>query len=271
MAIRLALTDIDGTILPHGQKQVSARMVEAFHAALDAGIRVGVATGRGLATVGPVFGGDERCLATAVATNGLQAYLDGELVFERTLPHDELQVLADHLHAAGEGGLIAFDDATPVLVEGDVEVLTHAFAAYGHAARLDRALPNVGIIKANVFCEPEAGRIEQVVAGLNALDTGLEVVPSLLGFGNVLPRGWSKGSAIDVLCEHLGIGIDEVVVFGDETNDLQMLGHVPNSVAVANAVPAVQETARWHIGSCDDGAVADALFSLAQGQWPFVR
>ena len=35
--IKLILTDIDGTILPYGQRSVSARTRAAFHVALDLG------------------------------------------------------------------------------------------------------------------------------------------------------------------------------------------------------------------------------------------
>ena len=49
MAVKLILTDIDGTILPRGERVVSSRTVAAFHAALDAGIAVGPASGRGYA------------------------------------------------------------------------------------------------------------------------------------------------------------------------------------------------------------------------------
>lgn len=46
--IRLILTDIDNTILPHGESRVSERTVSSFHRALDAGIHIGPASGRGI-------------------------------------------------------------------------------------------------------------------------------------------------------------------------------------------------------------------------------
>ena len=84
-------------------------------------------------------------------------------------------------------------------------------------------------------------------------------------------RGCNKATAIKWLCDELGIGLDEVVVFGDENNDLAMLSFVPNSVAVENASPEAAAAARWHIGSVDDDAVPDAIDQLAAGRWPFVR
>ena len=78
MAIKLILTDIDGTILPYGKKTVTSRCVDAFHAAMDAGILVGPASGRFYPWIPEFFGGDASCCATAIATNGSQVYLEGK-------------------------------------------------------------------------------------------------------------------------------------------------------------------------------------------------
>ena len=102
------------------------------------------------------------------------------------------------------------------------------------------------------------------------LDAGLHFgpvtgrVPAANGiFIDILPLGWSKGKSVEVLAEHLGIGMDEIAAFGDSENDLSMLGAVTHSVAVANATAEVKAAARWHIGACADDAVADALIDIA--------
>jgi hydroxymethylpyrimidine pyrophosphatase-like HAD family hydrolase len=67
-----------------------------------------------------------------------------------------------------------------------------------------------------------------------------------------------------MLLDELGIAREEVVVFGDADNDLAILLGVENSVAVDNATSAVKEAAKWHIGPCDDDAVAQALEDIAR-------
>ena len=47
-------------------------------------------------------------------------------------------------------------------------------------------------------------------------------------------------------------------------NDLSLISHYPNSVAVGNAVPAIQQTARWHIGPACEDSVARALLDIAE-------
>ena len=80
--VKLILSDVDETLMPLGHKQVPDHVIEAFHAALDAGIEIGPASGRGFAWIPPFFGEDEACCATALATNGSQIYLHGELIHE---------------------------------------------------------------------------------------------------------------------------------------------------------------------------------------------
>ena len=65
MPVKLILTDIDGTILPAGERAVSPRTVAAFHAAIDAGMLVGPASGRGYAWIPSFFGGDEALIPLA--------------------------------------------------------------------------------------------------------------------------------------------------------------------------------------------------------------
>ena len=93
--IRLILTDVDGTILPADRDEASPTCVAAFHAALEAGIHVGAASGRGATRVPQVFGGDKECCRTLLAANGMQVYLDDELVHEATIDHDALLAIAD--------------------------------------------------------------------------------------------------------------------------------------------------------------------------------
>jgi hydroxymethylpyrimidine pyrophosphatase-like HAD family hydrolase len=48
-----------------------------------------------------------------------------------------------------------------------------------------------------------------------------------------------------------------------------MLAHTPNGVAVEGSAPDAAAAARWHIGRCEDEAVAAAIEALAAGEWPF--
>ena len=269
MGVKLILTDIDGTVLPRGRSRVSDRTVSAFHAAMDAGIFVGPASGRGYSWIPDFFGGDTACCATALATNGLQVYLGGKLALERTLAPDALRELRAIVAETPRAGLVCFDDATPLLVEGSLDDLAAHFPAYAERCRVTSELPDFPVVKANVFTGAGEAAAAELVARLNAEVPALDVDRAMPTYSNVMPRGWNKGAAVAWMAERLGVGLDEVVVFGDADNDLSMFAAVEHSVAVAGATPEAAEAARWHIGACEDDAVAAAIEVLAAGEWPF--
>jgi Cof subfamily protein (haloacid dehalogenase superfamily) len=78
-------------------------------------------------------------------------------------------------------------------------------------------------------------------------------------FLEVLAQGVSKGSALSLIMERLGLKPEEVIAFGDEENDLPMFKAALHSAAPANAVPAVLSAAEFTVGSCDDEGVAAFL------------
>ena len=53
-----------------------------------------------------------------------------------------------------------------------------------------------------------------------------------------LPSGSGKTAAIEALSKISGISIEDIVAFGDDSNDVEMLKLCGKGIAVANAVPA---------------------------------
>lgn len=268
--IKLILTDIDDTVMPRGMTAVSERTVRAFRAARDAGITVGPSSGRGRAQIAPFFRNDEACFSTAITTNGLEIYAAGEKIAEHRLPTASLEQALSLVSASPRTGMLYFEGSQPYLVVGDREVL--GLTMPGYAARCIDAdgLPATPVLKANIFLDADFDETAAFAAMLNERVDGLDFDVPLPGYLNIMPSGWNKGSAVLALCEHLGIGTDEVAVFGDAGNDLAMFHVVENPVAVANATPEAAAAARWHIGACADDAVAASIEALAAGEWPFI-
>lgn len=269
--MKLILTDIDGTILPWRATQVSARTRAAFHAALDAGDVVGVSSGRGIDWIPPFFGGDEACVATAIATNGMQIYHDGVCVCEKHLPHGSLERVAELLADWPGAGLLCFEGATPRLVVGDVADLASIFPGYAETCVPAKGVPDVPVVKANLFVSGGAERHRALVDEVNREVGELHLDLARTGFSNIMLAGWDKGAAVVYLRDLLGIRPGDVFVFGDANNDLPMFRVTENSVAVANATEEASRAARWHIGPVEEDSVAAAIEALAAGEFPFTR
>lgn len=268
-AIKLIMSDIDGTLLPRGVATVSERTRRAFHRALDAGITIGPASGRGAAQLPALFGGDDACCATALAANGLEVYHAGTKLCERRPSREALEQLIGIVRTLPHAGLICFDGDAPVLCAGTQDDLAQVMPGYAARCIVHDGLPPFPVVKSNVFMVTDEAGTAALVDRLNDEVDGLDFDSPLVGYTNNMPSGWNKGAALTFLCRELGIAPSEAVVFGDAGNDLTLFAAVEHSVAVANATPEAAAAARWHIGPCAEDAVAAAIEALAAGDWPF--
>ena len=234
--IKLALSDMDNTLVPLGARGASPRTLEAIHAAMDAGVLFGPSTGRDTVELMRLFRADESCFQTGVLSNGKRVRARGKTVSLTLIPHDGLVAIAR-----------ALADTTMFLVcyPAESNLLNPAYAVGAPSEEvLNRYEARVKFVGGMVDEVPDVDFVAATIA---------------------CPDGPEQLDAT-------GIGIDEVVVFGDAENDLEILREVPYSVAVANATPEVAATANYHIGACADEGVADALFDIARaaktGQMP---
>ncbi|WP_077597541.1 HAD family hydrolase [Olsenella urininfantis] len=262
--IKLVLSDLDDTLMAYGRPNVSDRALRAIRSCQEAGVHFAPATGRRPEDLAWIFPGSEWACSTSVCNNGQVVTLDGRRV---------RAVELDRASLARAVGVAASFPGTCVIV-------THGGSSWGvgvgegfvREGRLQSItevvseLPQVPLLKANVRCGGDRAFCERVKAALEEACPELDFVyPSQrVPLIDVLPLGWGKQSGAEVLRQELGVSPEEVAVFGDSENDLSLVGAYPNSVAVANAIPALAEAARWHIGPSGEDSVADALLDIAQ-------
>jgi Cof subfamily protein (haloacid dehalogenase superfamily) len=91
------------------------------------------------------------------------------------------------------------------------------------------------------------------------LVTAVSSTPVNIELGGVTT---SKANALDVLAGMLGCGKENIMAFGDSTNDEQMLRHAGIGVAMGNAVPELLDIADYIAPTHDDDGVAYTLEKL---------
>ncbi len=69
----------------------------------------------------------------------------------------------------------------------------------------------------------------------------------------------SKGYALEKLCQKYGLSASEVMSFGDNLNDMDLIKFAGFGVAVGNAVAELKEQADYIAESCDDDGVAKTI------------
>ncbi len=267
--IKLVLCDVDNTLVPFNERPVSPQTLEAIRELRASGIRFGLATGRDSYELLHIFGGESEPLQTGILSNGKKILVDGELKSLSLIDRNGMVRLAREVRDIPNTFVcvypLATDERNPVWCLGATQDQMEEFArVFEFTGTLADEVPDEPIIGATVACGESQERFDQILRRFAKITPQFDFAQPTKRWCDILPAGLSKGTAIDSLLRLLDVGLDEVLVFGDADNDLGLLQAVPNSVAVANATPAAKAAARWHIGACEDHAVAGALRALAR-------
>lgn len=296
-AVRMIATDLDGTLLgPDGQ--VSQRNRTALQLAAQAGVEVIIATGRRhcyamkvLRELGlhddSILVSSNGAVVRTVACNGAARLLErrhldpaasawllstlGELrnalviTFDRVSESGEdqrgalvVEDLAD-LHRSIDRWMIAnepyIERIVPIerALDGEAPI---QMMLCGTVDRMRRA-------EALLLQNPAVSSVSEQKAGGFLQLNRTEYPERDLSIVDILPAGCSKGNALLRLCAERGISPSELMVVGDNWNDLSMLEIAGHPVLMANAPEDLKLHATvqgWQItaSNIDDG-VAEAI------------
>ncbi|MGM9322617.1 HAD family hydrolase [Deinococcus aquaticus] len=267
MPVRLIATDLDGTLL-RGDGSVSARTRAALDSARAAGLWVVPVTARqplGLTLIARAAG----FTGWAVCGNGAHALHlgTGEALFAQHLPVAAQRALAGALAERMPGVVFA-----SVRAGGEVFVAQQGYAAlasFTDHRREPRGLG--GFPLEDVLAAPSLKFIVRhpTLSPLELLEQvqalklpGFAVTHSGAPFLEVLAAGVSKAWGLERLCAHLGVARGDVLAFGDERNDTEMLAWAGRGVAMGNAGPDVQASADEVTLSNDRDGVAAVIERL---------
>lgn len=112
-----------------------------------------------------------------------------------------------------------------------------------------------------VMCMGDAEEIDRMEKQLNAqLSDGIHIYRSRPTYLELAVKAVTKATALQMLCEHvLNIDIGDVMAFGDNYNDTDMLQAAGYGVAVANARDEVKQAAKMITKKSTDDGVAEML------------
>jgi Cof subfamily protein (haloacid dehalogenase superfamily) len=265
-AVRAVAMDLDRTILADNL-EFSPAVVRAVGRLGDAGIAAIVATGRMFASARP-YALQLGVTAPVICYQGALVAdpRTGEWLLHRPMGVALAHEVIEAVDAAGFHMNVYVDDELYVeeLNEEAVTYATHA-RLEAHAvgdllAWLDK--PTTKIV---VVGDPEG--LDGLQDELRArFDGRAFIAKSLPIFLELALPGVSKGSALEFVCDRLGIDPETVVAFGDGANDVELLETAGLGVAVADADAALRPIAGWTVPSVDDDGVAGFLDALVDSR-----
>lgn len=100
---------------------------------------------------------------------------------------------------------------------------------------------------------------EQMIGFQKEYSDLLDFIDRERGFYEIMPKGYSKASAMEYIAAHLGIPMEETVALGDSNNDLQMLQCAHTAIAMGNANQNVKKLAKYVTTDVDEDGIYHAL------------
>ena len=264
---RIVFSDYDNTLSWQGFKGATQFAVDAICQLKAAGVEFAPVSGRTHAQVGRMFLGNESCGETGAFSNGQEVWVHGECLCLKPVMRDDLERVREVADELGDAalGVITGDIHGLVLVTRHHEFFRRYTEIFPWPVGISDTIERESYLKVNVHVAGGRERLEEVQRVLRAEVPELEFVqpgrdaPLL----DVLPAGWDKGAAVELILNELGISRDDAMAFGDSENDLAMLAAVGIPVAVGNADPEVKAAACRVIGPCTDESVAHELLRIA--------
>ncbi|MFC4401546.1 Cof-type HAD-IIB family hydrolase [Gracilibacillus xinjiangensis] len=234
--IRLIALDMDGTLL-NTKHKVSEANKEAIIKAREKGVEVIISTGRHYQTSSEIA--KELDIHYLITVNGSEIWtMTGELIARQTL---DVKVMEKLIALKEEHKTWAWLSSIDKIWRGEVpeDVNAHEWLKFG----FDTETPDV---KEKLM--QTLGEWDEIELS-NSSPTNIEVNAA----------GVNKAAAIEIVCDRLGITMDQVMVAGDSLNDIKMIEKAGIGVAMGNAQEAVKEVADWITASNDEDGIARAI------------
>lgn len=259
---RLVLFDLDATLLDT-RRDVHEENVRAIARLTTGGVRVGLCTGRPPLSVAR-YVARVRPNAPHVHFNGamVRDFESGAVIFERAL---ERAVAAGCLAVARAHGFHAnLYVGSEIWIEARTPTSRESEEKDGvpHTVKGDliAALDTTALAPTKILCIGAPGAVPAFTAALDAAQGAqVALVNSEPSYLEVLPPGCCKLEAAKELARHLSIDIAQVMAFGDNLNDLELLLGCGLGVAMGNSHARVLEQVATHIGHHDSDAIARFL------------
>lgn len=260
--IRLLVTDIDDTLIPGGTDYLNPNLEAVIHKALDAGIHVGIATGRGFKGAKGVVGSLTKRI-NFITGNGAVVSLEDGRKKVVALGDDKLtKSLVEYARESGHDWVVQGMES--VFYEKVSDRFLEAMKVAGITCNpVDDVLNMEDKITTLSFNFSDG--MEKEYINHRGLDPfRKELVFSLAGCGfiDIYNKGASKGRGIKILQEHLGVGPEETAVFGDSPNDISMFSCAEYSYAVEGASKEVKNAAKAVIKGPEQGGLLKYIEDL---------
>lgn len=240
MMIKLIASDIDGTLLLNGCRELSIEIIEQIERLHERGILFVAASGRQLPNLKRLFAPVQDKIAY-IAENGALVAYQGEVLAKRPLERSIGKAILEDIRQKQNCEILLSGEHTCYLEPKSEEYVKHMkYFVKNNVTVVDNILEvSEDYLKISVYekdgiknCEPYfkekwGNQVTVVTSGYAWLD--------------MIALNVNKGNALLMLLKKLGISREETAAFGDHYNDIEMLQTAGSGYAVNSAQPGVAD------------------------------
>lgn len=237
---KLIATDIDGTLFDNNHnfdKEKLNSLIEKLH---RRNIKFVVASGNTYNHLERLFK-EVTGIDAIMVENGGQLVIADTTVYERVFSNQEAQKLIEiliknssinNIYVSGKKATYTTDKSN---LEGNFYYDNLKYIA-NYVDIQDE------IFKINILLNNEM--LDETVNDLNKINSKM-LYAAVSGHGSIdiVPQNTNKGIALKELASHFNISTEQMMAFGDNKNDLEMIQVAGLGIAMRNAVPLIKEKA----------------------------
>lgn len=262
MTVKVIATDMDGTFLTDKKTYDKVLFDRLFDRFMAEGIKFVVASGNQYRQIIQQFP-KHKHLMSFVAENGGHIIENGRTLQEEFETVEAISALVNYIekhytdtviNLAGKASSY-LPMSTPKKVK---DLLSYYLPVLKYVDNL-HPIPEDDYFKVTLLvCDELTFQVRDEINTLFA-DYQLTATSSGLGCIDVIPSHVHKGTGLDFLLNHWGYGPENLMVFGDGGNDIEMLKLAKYSFAMANAPQEIKNVANYQAPSNQENGVLQVL------------
>ncbi len=273
MIKKIIFLDIDGTLTEPGSNVPPESAMDVVRRARAKGNLVFLCTGRNFDMLRPVY---ELGFDGAIGSGGGYIVYGDEVLFDCPMTEEQRLLSLNSLKENGVFRTVECKDGS-YTDEGFKEFLEEHASEGGNSELLRwrkqieeslniRPMSEYGgePVYKIVFMSPSPDYLEEPKKLLSEDFHFVVQEPDKYGItnGELVNRKFDKGKAVELVCRHFNIDIDNSYGFGDSMNDLEMIETVGHSTVMENGSAALKGIADFVCPAVTDDGLATAFLKL---------
>lgn len=253
--IKLIATDLDGTYL-NSESSISDYNKKVFQKLINEGIEIILATGRAFNGMRRYKDMIDNKNHSIVFNGSVIADTDGNFIYNKVIDEDSSRAIAN-LHNKYKVYLHVYSGNKYIVSKPDFY-----YKRYIEREKITDTIVGLENIEDFQFSKMVfIGDRDELESLQSEIRNNFNVHTSFshTNFLEVLAYGINKGSALEWLCNKKGIKREEVIAFGDNYNDIEMIEYAGIGVAIGNAEEDVKRKSDYVCLTNDEDGVGRFL------------